>query len=394
MTAETAPSAAPAETTAFEVPSDRKLAVESPHVLALPNGKILVSFDQTGPDVKDQSGKKKQDARRRWMQGRVYASSDEGATWKLSATYPFRRGTLFRDGGDIYLAGEASGVLQLMRSPDGGGSWSDPMELSVGHDLLLAPGAVEAVESSWLLAARVPSGTGLGLQFFRAPRGASLMNRKAWTAGPAGDPMPPEAAWKPDAGFAVPAGTGKPGWRNPVPLYVPSAVAGEPLVVVPGATSCGRGGWCVWMQTDPQSLLASPLRTPDGAPWYWQPWPGGHDTFAVARDPASGLWALAAQAGAGPAWPARAAASAPTRRRVGLWVSEDLMEWRPLGTLFAGGEGPDGLRADPALAFCGNALVAVCRAGSPATRNDRDARRILCRRIPDFRRLAAGGARL
>ena len=189
-----ADNAVAAGSVAFEVPAGRKLAVESPHVLALPNGKILVALDQTGPDVKDQPGKKKQDARRRWMQGRVYASSDEGATWKLSATYPFRRATLFRDGGDLYIAGEASGTLQLMRSPDGGGSWSDPMEIPCGRDLLLAPGAVEAVEASWLLAARVPSGEGLGLQFFRAPRGASLMNRKAWTAGPAGDPMPPEVA--------------------------------------------------------------------------------------------------------------------------------------------------------------------------------------------------------
>lgn len=66
-----------------------------------------------------------------------------------------------------------------------------------------------------------------------------------------------------------------------------------------------------------------------------------------------------------------------------------LVDWRPLGTLFAGGDTPDGLRADPAIAFSGGSLVAVCRAGGPASRNDRDGRRILCRRIPDFRRLAA-----
>lgn len=383
-----------AETTACEVPAAARLSLECPHVLALPNGKWLVSFDQTGPDVKDQPGKKKQDDRRRWMQGRVYASSDEGATWKLSATYPFRRATLFRDGGDVYLLGEAAGALQLMRSPDGGGSWSAPMELtspSADRGLLLAPGAIEAVESSWMLAVRVPSGDGLGLQLYRAPRGASLMNRKAWTAGPVGDPMPPAGAWRPDAGFAVPVGSAKPGWRNPVPVFVPSSVAGEPLVVVPGATSSGRAGWCVWMQTDPVSLRAAPVRTPDGEPWYWRPWPGGHDTFAVARDPASGLYALAAQQPTGPAWPARAAAAA-TRRRIGLWASDDLVDWRPLGTLFAGGDTPDGLRADPAIAFSGGSLVAVCRAGGPASRNDRDGRRILCRRIPDFRRLAAAAA--
>ena len=70
------------------------------------------------------------------------------------------------------------------------------------------------------------------------------------------------------------------------------------------------------------------------------------------------------------------------------------MEWRCLGTLFSGGEGPDGLRADPSLAFCGNVLCAACRAGGADSRNDRDARRILCRRIPDFRRLVSGVTRL
>lgn len=70
------------------------------------------------------------------------------------------------------------------------------------------------------------------------------------------------------------------------------------------------------------------------------------------------------------------------------------MEWRYLGLLFSGGEGPDGLRADPSIAFCGNSLAAVCRAGGPRSRNDRDSQRILCRRIGDFRRLAAGGMRL
>ena len=391
--AESAAGAASAESVAYEVPADRKLSAESPHVLALPNGKLLLALDQSGPDVKDMPGKKKQDARKRWMQGRVLASSDNGATWKLSATYPFRRATLFRDGGDVYLLGEASGALVLMRSPDGGGSWSAPMELTGEQELILAPGALAEVEASWLLFARVPVGGGLGLQVYRAPRGASLMNRKAWSAGPVGEAMPPAEAWRPDAGFAVPVGGSKPGWRNPAPAFVPSSVAGEPLVVVPGATGCGRGGWCVWMQTDPASLKVAPLRTPDGAPWYWQPWPGGDDTFALARDPGTGLYALAAQRTAGGGWPARGTGGA-SRRKIGLWVSEDLMEWRYLGVLFAGGGGADGLRADPSIAFCGNSLAAVCRAGGPRSRNDRDSQRILCRRIADFRRLASGGARL
>ena len=68
----TAAAPATAELTAYETPADRKLSLESPHVLALPNGKLLVALDQSGPDVKDMPGKKKQDARKRWISSRNF----------------------------------------------------------------------------------------------------------------------------------------------------------------------------------------------------------------------------------------------------------------------------------------------------------------------------------
>ena len=94
------------EMTVFTVPADQRISVGAPSLVALPNGKLLVAFDQSGPDVKALPGKKGQDVQRgRWVQGRVMVSSDAGATWKLAATYPFRNASLFRDGGDLYLLG-------------------------------------------------------------------------------------------------------------------------------------------------------------------------------------------------------------------------------------------------------------------------------------------------
>ena len=99
-----------APTVVFAVPEGKRISVGAPSLIALANGKLLAAFDQTGPDVKGLTGKKGHDAKRnRWMQGRVMASSDGGATWQLAATYPFRRASLFRDGGDVYLLGEAAG---------------------------------------------------------------------------------------------------------------------------------------------------------------------------------------------------------------------------------------------------------------------------------------------
>ena len=175
----------------FSVPEGKRISVGAPSLIVLANGKLLVAFDQTGPDVKGLNGKKGHDEKRkRWMQGRVMSSSDGGTTWHLAATYPFRRASLFRDGGDVYLLGEASGGLCLMRSPDGGTSWSTAMDLTGDLELWLAPTTVLAAGDSWLIPCMTPSGGGMGVTFWRAPKGASLMNRKAWTLGSPGDFFP------------------------------------------------------------------------------------------------------------------------------------------------------------------------------------------------------------
>ncbi|NLG36085.1 MAG: exo-alpha-sialidase [Lentisphaerae bacterium] len=168
------PRRAEAESPVYAVPEDKRISVGAPSLIALPNGKLLAAFDQTGPDVKSLAGKKGHDAKRnRWMQGRVMASADGGATWQLAATYPFRRASLFRDGGDVYLVGEASGGLCLMRSPDGGGSWSAPVELTGDLDLWLSPTTVLAGGDAWYLPSLMASGGGMGLAVRRVSTGGS-----------------------------------------------------------------------------------------------------------------------------------------------------------------------------------------------------------------------------
>lgn len=52
----------------YAAPADKRISVGAPSLLALANGKLLVAFDQTGPDVKGLSGKKGNDTKRgRWM---------------------------------------------------------------------------------------------------------------------------------------------------------------------------------------------------------------------------------------------------------------------------------------------------------------------------------------
>ncbi len=378
-----------AEAVVYAVPDDLRISVGAPSLIALPNGKLLAAFDQTGPDVKGLNGKKGHDAKRnRWMQGRVMASTDGGATWQLAATFPFRRASLFRDGGDVYLLGEASGGLCLMRSPDGGGSWSAPLELTGDLDLWLAPTAALADGESWFVPALLPSGGGMGVTTFRAPRGASLMNRKAWTQGPVSPPLAQLLPVQSGTGCGLPLGGIAPAWRDPVLVKIadpkhPWHAAG--VLHVLGATSSGRQHWAAVARLATAELTLAPQTDPDGAPWIWLPVPGGHEKFDLFHDESSRTYWLAGSRGL-PGLPLGApAAREEGLHRLGLWASENLADWRLAAPLVAGGEGPAGIRCDPSAAVCGNDLVWVCRAGGARSRNARETAQITCGRVAQFR---------
>lgn len=373
----------------YAAPADKRISVGAPSLLALANGKLLVAFDQTGPDVKGLSGKKGNDTKRgRWMQGRVMASTDGGTSWQLAATYPFRRASLFREGGDVYLLGEAAGGLCLMRSPDGGASWSAPMELTGDLDLWLTPTALLATNEAWLLPCLIPVENKMALAIFRAPRGASLMHRKAWTQGPPSAPLSDLIAAAPRAGCGVPAGSGMVTWREPVLLAISDGRHpwhDEQAVHVVGATSSGRQHWAALFRVALPTLTIEPQSAPTGEPWVWLPLPGGHDKFDVFYDAPSRAYWVAGARGV-PGLPLGREVDQPQGlRRIGLWTSDNLAEWDTVATLVAGGDGPAGVRCDPALAVAGNDLVWACRAGGEHSRNVRETTRILCGRLPNFR---------
>ena len=372
----------------FAVPEDKRISLGAPSLIALPSGKLLAAFDQTGPDVKTLSGKHGHDAKRnRWMQGRVMGSGDGGTTWQLAATFPFRRASLFRDGGDVYLLGEASGGLCLMRSPDGGASWSAPMELTGDLDLWLSPAPVLAGGDFWLFPCLAPSGGGMGLTVWRAPRGASLMNRKAWTQGPVSVP-PSQMLPAASAGCGVPAGGVPLAWRDPVlaqvadprhPWHAPDAVHAL------GATDSGREHWAAMVRVSAADGTVSIQTAPDGGAWAWLPLPGGHAKFDLFHDePSRRHWLLGSRGA--PGLPlGREAGREEGWKRIGLWASENLADWAFAGTVAAGGEGPAGIRCDPSAAVCGNDLAVAFRAGGARSRNARETSQILCARVAHFR---------
>ncbi len=387
--AETAESPKGEPATVFSVPEDKRISIGAPSLIALANGKLLAAFDQTGPDVKGLNGKKGHDAKRnRWMQGRVMSSGDGGSTWQLAATCPFRRASLFRDGGDVYLLGEASGGLTLMRSPDGGGSWSAPMDLTGDLDLWLSPVTILADGDSWFVPCMIPSGGGMGLTVFRAPRGASLMNRKAWTQGPVSPPLSQLILASPAAGFGVPAAGAALSWRDPVLVKISDPKHpwhGEGVLHVLGATGSGRQHWAAMMRLSMADLSLAAQTVAGGVPWIWLPLPGGHEKFDLFRDePSRQHWLLGSRGA--PGLPlGREASQEDGLHRIGLWSSENLVDWQFAVPVASGGEGPSGIRCDPSSVACGNDLVWVCRAGGLRSRNARETTQVLCGRVANFR---------
>ncbi|HPC58379.1 MAG TPA: sialidase family protein [Kiritimatiellia bacterium] len=381
------------ETPVYAVPDDKRISVGAPSLAALPNGALLAAFDQSGPDVKGLPGKKGHDAKRnRWMQGRVMRSADGGATWKLSATYPFRDASLFRDGGDVYLLGEASGGLCLMRSPDGGGSWSAPLDLTGDQELRCSPTAVVAQDEWWHVPCLAPSGGDWGLMVWRAPRGASLMNRKAWTAGPV---SPPLANGLPERSGAcgVPWPGSRPSWRHPV--AIPEVDARHPWhgggrLQIAAPAGAGREHWAVRVRVD-RDWGVAPQEIEGGEPWLWTPWPGGHGKFDLFVDESAGRYWLAGSRGQSRLALGREAGSEAGLNAIGLWTSANLADWFFVADLARGGEGPPGVRCDPSLAVAGGDLVAVCRAGGPQSRRARETTRVVCSRLEQFRTLSGAG---
>ena len=75
----------------------------------------------------------------------VYASADQGSTWKELSRLPFLAGRLFlHDGSAFYLGvGPERRGIWISRSDDGGAGWSEPVQLFEGSFYAAASGMAE-----------------------------------------------------------------------------------------------------------------------------------------------------------------------------------------------------------------------------------------------------------
>lgn len=406
-------------------PDPARVYCYSPGLCRLPSGRLVATADWGGEGVAAVPGAKAayQECCGHW-QGRIHLSDDHGATWRLVATFPFLHARPFATGGSVYVLGHA-GDLMIMRSDDGGQTWSEPVRLSEGQSWHQAPcAAIEANGCIYLsMERRVAFATGwcpseLAPVLMRAPLDADLTRRSSWTfaselpfrqalaavGAPAGLGVPFQHAPFPQGHETAPGRWCAPiGWleSNVVRVTDPDHVwfdpAGRTLHLLLRAHTAGTGIACLLKVVEEApgrgAMTTQVERAPSGEAMLWLPLPGGQMKFHVVQDPVTGLyWLLSTQATRSMTRADRLPAdhyNLPNneRRRLQLHFSRNLVDWCFAG-LVAVGECERASRHYAAMAIDGDDLMVLSRSGDERAASAHNGDLITFHAVRGFRQLA------
>ena len=416
--------------TVCESPDPERIFCYSPGLARLPSGRLVATTDWGGPGVADLGGPKGEipESAGLW-QGRIYTSDDRGKSWTLRAFYPFMHARPFVAGDSLYVLGHARDLM-VVRSEDGGESWSAPTRLTEGQYWHQAPcnvhyahGCVYLVMErrvtdeirGWYVGELAPV-------LMRAPVAADLTRHEAWTFASElvfRDVMPGARRAPEIDSFGVPF------WEAPYP-------AGS--VVAPGR-ACAPIGWLetnVVQFVDPDHLWTDPtgrtfhlwmrahtggtgyaciakvvengdvpgtgemttmLETvPSGKRVLYVPCPGGQMKFHVLYDEVTRLyWLLSTQATDSMTRPDRLPPgrfNLPNneRRRLQLHVSKNMVDWRFAG-LVAVGPVEQASRHYASMVIDGEDLHILSRSGDERARSAHDGNLITFHTVRAFRDL-------
>lgn len=385
-------------------PDPQRIFCYSPGICRLDSGRLVATCDWGGDGVENLPGAvgEFRECCRYW-QGRIHLSDDGGRSWRLSGTYPFLHARPFAAGGSLYVLGHA-GDLMIIRSDDGGETWSPPVRLSDGQRWHQAPCAsLEANGCIYLTMERRVDDrctawycSELAPVLMRAPLHADLTRRDSWTFAselsfrtalaavgePDGVAIPFLASPFPHGAMAGDRHSAPMGWleSNVVRITDPDHVwhdpSGRTLHLWMRAHTAGTGHAClakVVEEAPGRGAMTTMLeRAPSGRQVLWLPCPGGQMKFHVLQDARTGLyWLLSSQATRSMTRPERLPEghfNLPNneRRRLQLHVSQNLVDWCFAG-LVAIGEIEKASRHYASMVIDGDNLRILSRSG------DRDA---------------------
>ncbi len=409
-----------------ESPDPQRLFAYSPGIARLEGGRLVATLDLGGPGAAELPEPKYQRSEMGWSwQGKVHTSDDGGAAWTHRADFPFMHARPFAVGNSVYVLGQA-GDLMIIRSDDGGETWSAPVKLTEGQFWHQAPcnvhyanGCVYLVMErrtrfeirGWYVGEMAPV-------LMRGRIDDDLTRRENWT-------FASELSFYEVMDDSRTALVG-------IPWY-----AGDPHhgVMVTPTRHCNPMGWLetnVVQFSDPDHLWHDPTgrtfhlwmrahtggtgyaciakvveqgeipgtgamvtqleKEPSGKTVLYVPCPGGQMKFHVLHDDATNLfWLLSTQATDSMIRPDRMPAdrySLPDneRRRLQLHFSKNMVDWCFAG-LVAIGPVEKASRHYAGMAIDGNDLVVLSRSGDERAKTPHDGNLITFHRVRDFRTL-------
>lgn len=118
--------------TLYESPDPARIYAYTPGLTRLHGGRLVATMDQGGPGVKDLPGAMSRSGDGgRPNQGRIYTSDNGGTSWTERGLFPFMHARPFVAGSSVYILGHDQDLC-VIRSDDGGDTWSETVQLTQG----------------------------------------------------------------------------------------------------------------------------------------------------------------------------------------------------------------------------------------------------------------------
>ena len=404
----------------FKSPEPDKIFLGNPSIVTLPGSRIIISLDLKGPGVKGLRGMKgRSPTSGHWLQGKVFVSTDKGATWTCKNDFPFHQAQLFRVESTVYLIGLA-GDFKIMKSVDGGETWSKPEDLMPADgEYTLTPGHVLLTREYVHLAVmkRVAGNkddlTGAWVPVVLRGKITTLMNRKSWTCSEPGkllnEFVPNECLAYlglrgiPEAAPEVVKQGGKPGglrmgpkleWDAPHVLDVRDAghlwhdATGRTLYLMATARvqriNVAAMARLVSDETGRMTLERAAM--PGGVPTVLLQVPGGNLKFDVMYDEDTHLYWLVSNMASGSLQRPGTGTATDDRLRIHVHFSRNLVDWHFACCVDAGLSTKE-LRHFCSMAVHGSSLYIVSCSGQTKPGNRSYTDRITFHTIPSFREL-------
>lgn len=368
-------------TAVFESEFPDTLYTGSPGIAVTPENAIVTSFDLRGPGAEQIPGPKWKTHNGGAWQGRVYISRDRGKRWEHRTSFPFIHARPFTADGSIYVIGHG-GDLKIIRSDDGGESWTEPRALTEGQFWHQAPCNVLTRNGCvYLVMERRVSNK---IKYWYPGELAPVLMR-----GRIGDDLTLRENWTfaSELPFfeALPGAEDDPEGKT-FHLWARTHTGGTGYAAVAAVKELGGKPGTGEMETFLQ-------KNPSGKTCLFVPCPGGHMKFHIIQDEETGIyWLLSTQATdsmrrAEVLGPDRYNLPNNQRRRLQLHFSRNMIDWCFAG-LVASSPSENAARHYASMAVQDDDLIILSRSGNERALNAHDGNLVTFHRVGNFRSLA------